>query len=252
MQQGSYCPGTLWAQALTTSILSHLVEQLPVGALASSKSQMIPQLLHSQTGPETNSHSHGWKAVRKLFRWKPVQLKENHIMLYDGTGNFIKNKISKQKEQQCKEKFLAILPPEEMLSKPWPQHEAFSKTNPCFTMAWTTTPHYTEVAKHLTCCNLDCHPPAQSNMLEKQHQGEGNRDCCRIAIFTLKNTEHLKITIFTFLDVKKAAGIIILVYCTKTFLDFISCPKFLLAEITRHGFFRGFKLWSQNHHCIPW
>lgn len=38
------------------AILSHLVEQLPVGALATSKNQMIAQLLHSQTGLETQIH----------------------------------------------------------------------------------------------------------------------------------------------------------------------------------------------------
>lgn len=38
-------------------------------------------------------------------------------MLCDGIGNFIKNKTSKQKEQQWKEKLVATLPPEEMLSK---------------------------------------------------------------------------------------------------------------------------------------
>lgn len=39
------------------TILSHLVEQLPVGALASSKNQKIPQLLHSQSGLETQIHT---------------------------------------------------------------------------------------------------------------------------------------------------------------------------------------------------
>lgn len=43
-------------------------------------------------------------------------------MFYDGIGNFIKDNMSKQKEQQWKEKFLAILPPEEMLNKPWLKH----------------------------------------------------------------------------------------------------------------------------------
>lgn len=50
--------GLSWAQgsSLTMAILSHLVEQLPVGALATSKNQMIAQLLHSQTGLETQIH----------------------------------------------------------------------------------------------------------------------------------------------------------------------------------------------------
>lgn len=137
MQQGFHCPGP----QLSSGLMSDHDHSLPPGRTAPSgcscfqqESDDSPALTFPDWSGDTNSHSQGWKSVRKFSRWKPVQPKGNHIMLYNDIGNFIKNKMSKQKEQQWKEKLLAILPPEEMLSKCWPQHEAFPKTSPCFTL----------------------------------------------------------------------------------------------------------------------
>lgn len=101
---------------VSSELISDHDHSLPPGRTAPSGCscfQQEPDDSRALTFPDwsgdTNSHSQGWESVRKLSRWKPVQPKGNHIMHYDGIGNFIKNKISKQKEQQWKEKLQAIL-----------------------------------------------------------------------------------------------------------------------------------------------
>lgn len=100
--EGSHCPGP----QLSSGFISDHGHSLPPGRAAPSgcscyqqESDDCPALTFPDWSGDTNSHNQSWKSVRKFHKWKPVQPKGNHILLYDGIGNFIKNKISKQKEQ---------------------------------------------------------------------------------------------------------------------------------------------------------